>query len=124
MPEKELARIAAYFAPPAYETLEAESAIFEQNLAEHADFARWVDTNIVAHKMPAYAIVNISLKPIGGIPGDASSTQMRAIADIARRYGLDEIRVTHEQNLVLPHVKKDDLKQIYDLLLAQDLATP
>ncbi|MGC6476542.1 MAG: nitrite/sulfite reductase [Parvibaculales bacterium] len=123
VPEKELARIAAYFAPPAYETLEADSARFDQNLAEHADFARWVDTNIVAHKIPGYAIVNISLKPIGGIPGDASSEQMRVIADIARHYGLDEIRVTHEQNLVLPHVKKDDLKTIYDQLLAHNLAT-
>ena len=69
-----------------------------------------------------YAIVNISLKPIG-VPGDASDTQIDCVADIAEQYN-DELRVTHEQNLTLPHVRLDDVKAVYDALAAHDLATP
>ncbi|MGC6471941.1 MAG: nitrite/sulfite reductase [Parvibaculales bacterium] len=123
VPDKELERIAAYFAPPAYEDLPAEDAGHARALGEDDGFRRWVDINVVAHKIPGHAIVNISLKPIGGIPGDASSTQMRAVAEIAENYGMDEIRVTHEQNLVLPNVKLADLKAVYDRLAAHDLAT-
>ena len=78
--------------------------------------------NTHAHKQPGYAIVTISLKPIGGIPGDASADQMDAIADLAERHSLDEIRVTHEQNLVLPHVRLDDLSEVYRALKAIGLA--
>ena len=81
-------------------------------------------TNVVAHKQPGYAIVNISLKPIGGVPGDASDTQIDCVADIAEQYSFDELRVTHEQNLTLPHVRLDDVKAVYDALAAHDLATP
>ena len=73
---------------------------------------------------PGYAIANISLKPIGGIPGDATSAQMELVADLAERYSLNEVRVTHEQNLVLPNVKKSDLFAVWQALAAQDLATP
>ena len=79
--------------------------------------------NVVAHKQAGYAIVNISLKPIGGVPGDATDMQMDIIADLAENHSLDEVRVTHEQNLVLPHVKLDDVKAVYDALAAQELAT-
>ena len=79
--------------------------------------------NVVAHKQDGYAIVNISLKPIGGVPGDATDTQMDVIADLAERFSFDEVRVTHEQNLVLPHVKLDDVKAVYDALAAHELAT-
>ena len=79
--------------------------------------------NVVAHKQDGYAIVNISLKPIGGVPGDATDAQMDVIADLAERLSHDEVRVTHEQNLVLPHVKLDDVKTVYDALAAHDLAT-
>ena len=123
VPEQELQRIATYFAPPAYEDLPAEDVGHGQALEENDDFCRWVKTNVVPHKISGYAIVNISLKPIGGIPGDASSAQMRAVAEIAENFGMDEIRVTHEQNLVLPNVKLADLKTVYDRLAARDLAT-
>ena len=123
LPEAELARITAYFAPPEFANLPSESAIFNQARADDAAFDHWVKTNLVAHKKDGYGIVNISLKPIGGVPGDASDTQMEAVADLAEQYSFDEVRVTHEQNLVLPHVRLDDVKAVYDGLAAQGLAT-
>jgi sulfite reductase (NADPH) hemoprotein beta-component len=123
VPQTEIDRISAYFAPPAFETLSADSEAFAQAQAENADFARFVRANVVAHKQAGYAIVNISLKPIGGVPGDATDAQMDVIADLAARFSHDEVRVTHEQNLVLPHVKLDDVKTVYDTLAAQGLAT-
>ena len=123
VPQTEIDRISAYFAPPAFETLPADSQAFSQAQADDADFARFVRANVVAHKQDGYAIVNISLKPIGGVPGDATDAQMDVIADLAERFSHDEVRVTHEQNLVLPHVKLDDVKTVYDALAAHDLAT-
>ena len=123
VPQAEIDRISAYFAPPAFDTLPATSDTFEAAKAEDADFARWVRANVVAHKQDGYGIVNISLKPIGGVPGDATDAQMDAIADLAEQYSFDELRVTHEQNLVLPHVKLDDVKAVYDVLAAHGLAT-
>jgi sulfite reductase (NADPH) hemoprotein beta-component len=123
VPQAEIDRISAYFAPPAFETLPTDSATFTQAQADDADFARFVRANVVAHKQPGYAIVNISLKPIGGVPGDATDAQMDVIADLAERFSHDEVRVTHEQNLVLPHVKLDDVKTVYDALAANGLAT-
>ena len=123
VPQEEIERISAYFAAPAFETLPAESAGFEAAKADDADFARWVRANLVAHKQDGYGIVNISLKPIGGVPGDATDAQMDAVAELAAQYSFDEVRVTHEQNLVLPHVKLDDVKAVYDVLAAQGLAT-
>tara|TARA_A100001015_G_scaffold172268_1_gene191416 strand:+ start:458 stop:2113 length:1656 start_codon:yes stop_codon:yes gene_type:complete len=124
LPEAELDRISAYFAPPNYENLPAQSDAYEAAKEGNPEFSHWVKTNLVPHKTPGYGIVNISLKPIGGIPGDATDAQMDVIADLAERYALDEIRVTHEQNLVLPHVKLDEAKEVYDILCAHDLATP
>ena len=124
LPEAELDRISAYFAPPNYENLPAQSDAFEAAKEGNPEFSHWVKTNLVPHKTPGYGIVNISLKPIDGIPGDATDAQMDVIADLAERYALDEIRVTHEQNLVLPHVKLDEAKEVYDILCAHDLATP
>ena len=123
VPQAEIDRISAYFAPPAFDTLPATSDTFEAAKAEDADFARWVRANVVAHKQDGYGIVNISLKPIGGVPGDATDAQMDTIADLAEQYSFDELRVTHEQNLVLPHVKLDDVKAVYDVLAAHGLAT-
>ncbi|MCK0531688.1 nitrite/sulfite reductase [Sphingobium agri] len=116
-PREELARIRPFFANPAY----------EQGLSEDIDrsdpaFALWVDRQVAAHKQPGYAIVNISLKPRGGIPGDASAEQIELVADLAERYSLDELRVTHAQNLVLPHVKKADLHAIWQKLDEAGLA--
>jgi sulfite reductase (NADPH) hemoprotein beta-component len=123
VPQEEIDRISAYFAPPTFEALPATSDSFDAAQKDDADFARFVRANVVAHKQDGYAIVNISLKPIGGVPGDATDTQMDVIADLAAHYAFDEIRVTHEQNLVLPHVKLDDVKAVYDALHAYDLAT-
>ncbi|HAT08958.1 MAG TPA: sulfite reductase, partial [Rhodobiaceae bacterium] len=123
VPQTEIDRISAYFAPPALENLPADSQAFTQAQADDADFARFARANVVAHKQDGYAIINISLKPIGGVPGDATDAQMDIIADLAERFSHDEVRVTHEQNLVLPHVKLDDVKTVYDALAAHDLAT-
>jgi sulfite reductase (NADPH) hemoprotein beta-component len=87
------------------------------------DFAAFVNTNVHAHKVPGYAVVSISLKPIGAPPGDASADQMDAVADIAERFSLDEIRVTHEQNLVLPNVRQADLAAVWQELQRHGLAT-
>jgi sulfite reductase (NADPH) hemoprotein beta-component len=124
LPDSEVARIRAYFAPPAFETLPARSEKLEKAKAENKDFARWVRLNLHPHKVPGYASATISLKPIGGVPGDASAEQMEAAAELALNYSFDEIRVTHEQNLVLPHVKLDDLFAVWSALKAMDLATP
>ena len=116
-PTEELDRIRPFFANPAY----------EQGLSDDIDrsdpaFALWVDRQVAAHKQPGYAIVNISLKPRGGIPGDASAEQIKLAADLAENYSFDELRVTHAQNLVLPHVKKADLYAIWQKLDAAGLA--
>lgn len=122
LPEKDVQAITAYFAPPAL----PERAEGWENLArwKKADpaFARWVQQNVQPHKNPDYGMVTISLKPIGGIPGDASDSQMDAIADIAEEYAFDEIRVSHEQNLILPHVALADLEAVYRALVAINLA--
>ena len=123
LPEEEVQRIAAYFAPPAYAELPAASAVLERaRLADRA-FDRWVRHNVSRHRVSGYGIVTISLKPIGGVPGDATADQMDLVADIAERFSLDEVRVSHEQNLVLPHVALDDLKEVYGRLAAAGLAT-
>ena len=118
-PREELARIAAHFAPPAY-----ESGLSDDLDRSDPDFALWVDRNVTAHKQHGYAIVNISLKPIGGIPGDASADQIELMADLAERYSLDELRVTHAQNIVLPYVKKAELYALWQALEANGLGEP
>jgi sulfite reductase (NADPH) hemoprotein beta-component len=124
LPQEEVERIRAYFAPPAFETLPATSEALEKAKAEHKAFARWARTNAHEHKIPGYVSATISLKPIGGVPGDASAEEMEAVADIAQRFSFDELRVTHEQNLVLPHVKADDLFALWRELGKAGLATP
>jgi sulfite reductase (NADPH) hemoprotein beta-component len=122
LPLDEVDRIAAYFAPPKFEKLPATSAKFEAAKADRA-FARWAKNNLRPHKMPGYISVHIALKPQGTPPGDCTSEQMRAAADIAEKYGLDDIRVAHEQDLVLPHVKLDDVPAVYAALKASGLAS-
>jgi sulfite reductase (NADPH) hemoprotein beta-component len=120
----EVERIAAYFAPPAYETLPAVSEAFEAAKARDPDFARFAATNLFPHKMPGYAAVTVSLKPVGAPPGDATSEQMRALANLAERYSADELRITHVQNVILPHVKLDDLHAVWSALVEAGLETP
>ncbi len=117
-PIEELDRIRAFFAGPAYET-----GLSEEIDRSDPDFALWLDRNVAAHKQPGYAIANISLKPIGGIPGDATAEQIELMADLAERYSLDELRVTHMQNIVLPFVKKADLYALWKQLDAAGLGT-
>ena len=123
LPEEETQRIAAYFAPPAYPERADESMALERARREDRAFDRWIRHNISGHRVPGYAIVTISLKPIGGVPGDATADQMDLVADLTERYSIGELRVSHEQNLVLPHVAKDDLKALYDALNDAGLAT-
>ena len=123
LPQSEIERIRAYFAPPPLPRLPARSAAVEARRETDENFARFVALNVSAHKVPGHAIVTISLKPIGGIPGDASAEQMEAVADLAESFSRGELRVSHEQNLVLPHVALDDLPRVYDSLAAHGLAT-
>ncbi|HWA91858.1 MAG TPA: nitrite/sulfite reductase [Rhizomicrobium sp.] len=115
LPAEELARIETYFAPPAFEDLPDDMPQIDP------DFLR---TNVHAHRAKGYCIVTVSLKPIGGVPGDATDAQMDALAELMERYRLGEIRVSHEQNLVLPHVRKKDLPAIHARLKELGLATP
>ena len=117
-PPSELARIAAHFQPPALDA----GAPVDIDLS-NPEFANWVAVNTHSHKVPGHAIVTISLKAPGEIPGDASADQMDRIADLAERYAQDEIRVTHAQNLVLPHVAQADLFAIWQALRDIGLAT-
>jgi sulfite reductase (NADPH) hemoprotein beta-component len=123
LPERDVAAISAYFAPPELAPRAEGWASLAQWKKADADFARWVQHNVQPHKHPDYGMVTISLKPIGGIPGDATDAQMEAVADIAEEYAFDEIRVSHEQNLILPHVALADLEPIYRGLVAAGLAT-
>jgi sulfite reductase (NADPH) hemoprotein beta-component len=123
LPPEELARIEAYFAPPVFENLPDESPQFEAALKADEDFANWAKTNLTAHRAKGYAIATISLKPLGQTPGDASAEQMDGLAEIMDDFGFAEIRVSHEQNLVLPHVRKKDLPVIHARLKALGLAS-
>jgi sulfite reductase (NADPH) hemoprotein beta-component len=116
-PVAELERISAFFAPPAFET-----GLSDAVDRSDPDFAVWLDQNVKPHKQPGYAIVNISLKPVGGIPGDASADQIDVMADLGERYSFDELRVTHAQNIVLPHVRKADLYAVWQTLTEAGLA--
>jgi sulfite reductase (NADPH) hemoprotein beta-component len=117
-PQAEFDRVAAFFAPPAFET-----GITDEIAESDPAFRIWVKQNTATHKQAGYVIANISLKPIGGIPGDASADQIDAMAAIAEQYGMDELRVTHAQNIVMPHVTKRDLYAVWQALAAADLAT-
>ncbi len=122
--EAEVARIAAQFSPPNYEDAPTFTREFDELRLNDLGFARWLRTNVGGHKQPGYAIVTLSLKPPGGTPGDITAEQMDAVADLADRYSFSEIRVTHAQNLVLPHVRRADLPAVWRALAAFGLATP
>jgi sulfite reductase (NADPH) hemoprotein beta-component len=124
LPDTELARIRGAFAPKSFETLPAVSEAFEAAKLKTPAFARFARNNLKPHKVAGYTIVEVSLKAIGATPGDATSKQMETVADLAERFGQNDIRVTHEQNLVLPHVKLDDAPAVWAALAAADLATP
>ena len=124
VPDEEVARIDAYFAPPEYETLTDETALLEKLRAGDKAFDRWMRGNVIEHKVPGYAIVNVSLKATGKAPGDITADQMDAVADLADRYSMGEIRVSHRQNLVLVDVKQAEIHELWRTLVALELATP
>ncbi len=123
IPQEEIERIDAYFAPPEYEALEDASGQLAELRNADPEFDRWYERNVVEHKVPGYAIVNISLKPPGGVPGDATADQMDAIADLADEYSFGQIRVTHRQNLVLVDVRQSELHTLWGKLADLGLAT-
>ncbi len=117
-PIAELDRIKQYFGDPAFET-----GLSDDLDLSDPDFRLWVERNTQNHKQAGYVIATVSLKPVGGIPGDATADQIRLMADIARDYSFDELRVTHAQNIVFPHIRKADLYTIWQKLDAADLGT-
>jgi len=119
---EEVARITDYFADPDFEKLPAHNDGYKAKLLNDKDFALWAENNLAKHKQDGYAIVNISLKPLDLAPGDITADQMRAVADLADEYSVSEIRTTHQQNIVLPHVKKSDLYALYGKLKEVKLA--
>ncbi len=123
-PVNEVARIAAYFAPPDLPEASASSDAYNRAHTTDPGFAAWVQRNTFAHKVQGHVAATISLKPIGGVPGDATAEQMRAIADLAEAHSHDELRITHEQNIVLPHVALDDLYAVYRGLQGIGLDAP
>ena len=123
LPEADIQAIIAYFAPPALTARPEGDALVKQARLDSKSFSEWLDQNVVTHRHPDYAAVTISLKGIGEVPGDATDSQMEAVADIAEKYAFDELRVSHEQNLILPHVARADLKAVYDALAEIGLAT-
>ena len=124
VPEDEVARINAYFAPPQYEKLEDQTPAIAKIRSGDRAFDRWMRGNVVEHKVPGYAIVNLSLKAPGKTPGDITADKMDAVADLADQYSFGEIRVTHRQNLVLVDVKQSELYELWHKLVALGLATP
>jgi len=123
LPEADIQAINAYFAPPALSARPEGDALVKQARLDSKSFSEWLDQNVVTHRHPDYAAVTISLKGIGEVPGDVTDSQMEAVADIAEKYAFDELRVSHEQNLILPHVARADLKAVYGALVEIGLAT-
>ena len=121
---EELQRVSAYFAAPAYETLAAHDAAFEQHKTDNKAFANWLKRNVKPHKVTGYASVVLSLKKTGVPPGDATAQQLDFVADLSDRYSFGEVRVTHEQNLVLADVKLSALFALWQEAKAHGLATP
>ncbi|OGV74491.1 MAG: sulfite reductase, partial [Methylophilales bacterium RIFCSPHIGHO2_02_FULL_57_10] len=121
---EEFERVSRYFLPHAYEKLNASSSAFDTKLATEPAFASWVKRCVHPHKVAGYRAVTLSLKPTGVAPGDATSAQMDAVADLAERYSFGELRVSHEQNLILADVKQADLYALWQAAKSHGLATP
>jgi sulfite reductase (NADPH) hemoprotein beta-component len=124
VPQAEIERLAACFSPPPYKRLPADDADFRSALADNRAFGNWVKRNVFAHKVPGYAAVTLSLKKTGVPPGNASSDQMDAVADLADAYSFGELRVTHEQNLIFTDVEQSALLALWGELKGLGFATP
>jgi sulfite reductase (NADPH) hemoprotein beta-component len=118
-----IAEMAAYFAPPAYDAAPAADEIIADAAGRSPEFARWLQHNVHLHKVPGYAITTISLKPLGRPPGDVTADQMELIAELSETFGFGEVRVTHEQNLVLPDVRQADLPDLWARLTEAGLGS-
>ncbi|MCY4054168.1 MAG: nitrite/sulfite reductase [Hyphomicrobiales bacterium] len=123
VPPSEVDRILAYFAPKNYESLGDFAPETEEARLADENFARWLDVNTAAHKIPGYRIANISTKPVGGIPGDMSADDMDAVADLADKFSFSELRVTHKQNLTFADVRGKDLHALWKALDERGLAS-
>ena len=123
LPDAEVARIGRYFAPPPFDAAAGSDSGLDRARRADSEFDRWLEQNVDAHKQPGYAIATVSLKSDGAVPGDIDAEQMEAVADLAERFSFDELRATHQQNLVLPHVRKGDLYALWRSLKAHGLAT-
>ena len=122
--DEEFDRVAAHFEPHPYETLNDMDGEYVQALADSRSFAKWAERNVHAHRVPGYAAVSLSLKKTGVPPGDVTAEQMDFIAKLADRYSFGELRVSHEQNLILADVKKSELFALWQAAKSQGLATP
>ena len=122
--QAEYDRVAKYFTAPAHLTLPVTDAGFEASKQENLPFTRWLERNVRAHRVPGYAAVTLSLKKPGVAPGDCTSDQMDIVADLADRYSFGELRVTHEQNLVLSDVAQSELFELWQKARDAGLATP
>ncbi|SLN10451.1 nitrite/sulfite reductase [Oceanibacterium hippocampi] len=122
--DEDIAGFKAFFAPPPYETLPANDSGLAQQLESDPAFARWHGNAVIAHRVPGYAAVDISLKTGVQAPGDVTDDQMDAIADLADRYSFGQIRVNHRQNLLFADVRQSDLHALWQALVDLDLATP
>jgi sulfite reductase (NADPH) hemoprotein beta-component len=124
VPDEEIERLAAHFTAPPYDRMSGDDAGFRAAVADNRGFANWVKRNVFPHKVPGYAAVTLSLKKTGVPPGDATSDQMDAVADLADAYSFGELRVSHEQNLIFADVKQSALLPLWSELKALGLATP
>ncbi|MDN3575517.1 nitrite/sulfite reductase [Chitinimonas viridis] len=122
--QAEIDRVAAFFTTPAYQALPAEDEGFARLRSENKAFARWVERNVFKHKQPGYAAVTLSLKATGVAPGDATDAQLDGVAELADRYSFGEIRVSHEQNLILADVQQADLPAVWEAAKQLGFATP
>jgi sulfite reductase (NADPH) hemoprotein beta-component len=123
IPDKELARIQAYFTPPPFGTVPAISPSYDAARRLNPEFARFTRSNLRDHKQAGYGAIIVSLKPIGGVPGDITAAQMEVVADLAEEFAFNEVRASYEQNLVLPHVRLDDAHVVWSRLREAGLAT-
>ncbi len=122
--QAEIDRVKGFFTEPEFDKNAADDATFAKRLVLQKDFKLWVRRNVKAHKSPGYHAVYLSLKHPGVAPGDATGAQMNFIATLADKYSYSEIRVTHDQNLILPHVRQGDLYSLWNALRKEQLATP
>ncbi|MEM7464731.1 MAG: nitrite/sulfite reductase [Pseudomonadota bacterium] len=122
LPKADIDAIDSYFAPPQYADLPDHAALLDEARRGDPGFDRWVTNNVDAHKVSGHSIVTISMKPAGGPPGDATDRQLEIMADLGEKFSHDELRISHEQNVILPHVETRNLREIYGILLAEGLA--